>query len=90
MARLRLEIPMAAMGAVLPVLARLGATATRPLVRGDLSIVDAVLPLAQVYGLQQQLPRLTGGEGVLESSPGGYQPVRGNVPSRPRTGDDPT
>jgi ribosomal protection tetracycline resistance protein len=48
-----------------------------------------VLPAAQVHGLQQRLPWLTSGEGVLESSFGGYQPVRGASPSRPKTNTDP-
>jgi predicted membrane GTPase involved in stress response len=35
--------------------------------------------------LQRQLPALTGGEGVLESSFAGYQPVSGDQPTRRRT-----
>jgi ribosomal protection tetracycline resistance protein len=42
-----------------------------------------------VHALQQQLPGLTRGEGVAESAFAGYQPVRGAVPSRPRTDLDP-
>jgi ribosomal protection tetracycline resistance protein len=89
MARVSLEIPTATMGAVLSVLARLGAAAETPLVRGDLSAAETILPSKQVRSLQQQLPGLTGGEGALESSFGGYQPVRGDIPSRPRTDNNP-
>jgi ribosomal protection tetracycline resistance protein len=32
--------------------------------------------------LQHQLPDLTGGEGVLEATFDGYQPVRGRPPTR--------
>jgi ribosomal protection tetracycline resistance protein len=42
-----------------------------------------------VYDLQRELSRLTGGEGVLESSFGGYQPVSGDQPTRPRTTANP-
>ena len=42
------------------------ATAPRPAVP---------LPHARVRTLQHQLPGLSMGEGVLESRPGGYQPV---------------
>jgi len=89
MARLTLEIPMAAMGAVLSALAQLGAAVDPPLVRGELCVLETLLPSAQVHGLQQQLPGLTSGEGVLESAFGGYQPVRGYIPIRSRTDNNP-
>jgi ribosomal protection tetracycline resistance protein len=82
MARARLEIPTERLGAVLSALARLRAAVGAPLPHGDLSLIEAVLPSATVHVLQQQLPGLTGGEGLLESSFGGYQPVQGRVPAR--------
>jgi ribosomal protection tetracycline resistance protein len=39
--------------------------------------------------LQRQLSSLTGGEGVLESSFAGYQPVSGEQPTRRRTTPNP-
>jgi ribosomal protection tetracycline resistance protein len=77
MARLSLEVPAAKMGGVLAVLARLGASVAPPSLRGELVVVGALIPAEQVHGLQQQLPKLTGGEGVFESDFGGYRPVRG-------------
>ncbi len=88
-ARVTLEIPTATMGAVLSILVQLGAAVDTPLVRGELSVLETRLPSAQVHSLQQQLPGLTSGEGVLESGFGGYQPVRGDIPFRPRTGNNP-
>src|SRR6266567_1001163 len=88
-ARVTLEIPTAALGGVLSGLAQLGAAVETPVAGGELAVLQAVLPAAQVHRLQQQLPRLTSGEGVLESSFGGYQPVRGSAPSRPRTDSNP-
>ncbi|MGI9009064.1 MAG: GTP-binding protein [Streptosporangiaceae bacterium] len=82
MARVRLELPAAAMGDVLSALARLGAPAGRPVMEADLAVVTAMLPSAQVRGLQEQLPGLTAGEGVLEASFGGYEPLRGSFPAR--------
>jgi ribosomal protection tetracycline resistance protein len=76
MERVRLEIPAGRMGSVLSVLARLGAAVAAPLSGGELSVIETTLPSAHVHQLHQQLPGLTGGEGVLESSFGGYQPVR--------------
>jgi ribosomal protection tetracycline resistance protein len=89
LARVTLEIPAATMGGVLAALARLGAAVETPVVRGGMSALQAVLPAAQEHRLQSQLPGLTGGEGVLEASFGGYQPVRGTVPARPRTDHNP-
>jgi ribosomal protection tetracycline resistance protein len=77
MARLSLEVPVPKMGAVLTVLARLGASVAPPSLRGEVVVVGTLIPAAQVHGLQQQLPKLTGGEGVFESDFGGYRPVRG-------------
>jgi ribosomal protection tetracycline resistance protein len=82
MASVRVELPAARTGAVLSRLARLGADVETPLPHGDLSIVLTTLPSAKVRSLQEQLPGLTSGEGVLEAGFGGYRPVRGRVPSR--------
>jgi ribosomal protection tetracycline resistance protein len=48
-----------------------------------------VLPAARAGALQRQLAGLTGGEGVLESSFAGYQPVGGDPPTRRRTTPNP-
>ena len=82
MARVRLELPAPRMGDVLSALARLGAATEMPQLDAELSVVTAMLPSAQVRGLQEQLPGLTGGEGVLDASFGGYEPVHGSFPRR--------
>jgi ribosomal protection tetracycline resistance protein len=84
--RASVEIPTSAIGAVMAALARLDAAVETPSLQGTLSTIEAVLPAARAKDLQQQLPGLTGGEGVLDSSFAGYQPVSGDQPSR--TGDD--
>jgi ribosomal protection tetracycline resistance protein len=89
LARVSLEIPTAALGAVLPALARLGAAIETPSLDGELSVVEAVLPSARVHDLQRRLPGLTAGEGVLESSFDGYQPLSGDQPTRRRTTPNP-
>jgi ribosomal protection tetracycline resistance protein len=85
--RVSLEIPAHAIGAVISTLARLRAAVETPSLQGELSTIKAVLPAAQADDLQRQLPALTGGEGVLESSFVGYQPVSGDQPTRRRTAD---
>ena len=79
--RVTLEIPTTAIGTVMPALARLGAAVEAPSLRGDLSIIETVLAATRAHDLQRQLPRLTGGEGVLESTFAGYQPVAGDEPT---------
>jgi len=86
MIRVSMEIPAGAVGAVLAAVARLGGTAGTPSPRGDLALLETLLPAARAQDLQRQLPGLTSGEGVAETSFGGYQPVSGPPPDRRRTG----
>jgi ribosomal protection tetracycline resistance protein len=82
MARVRLELPAARMGDVLSALARLGAATEMPELGAELSVVTALLPSAQVRSIQEQLPGLTGGEGVLDTTFAGYEPMHGSYPTR--------
>jgi ribosomal protection tetracycline resistance protein len=87
--RFRLDLPADTLGAVLPVLARLRAVPRTPAARGSWYLLKGELPAARVHELQQELPALTRGDGVLESAFDHYQPVRGPVPTRPRTDHNP-
>ncbi|MFJ6613930.1 GTP-binding protein [Streptomyces sp. NPDC091289] len=87
--RFRLESPADAFGALVPVLARLRAEPGPPETHGALCTVEGEIPAARVHELQQLLPGLTRGEGVLESAFAGYRPVTGPAPERPRTDNDP-
>ncbi|MFD8826075.1 GTP-binding protein [Streptomyces sp. NPDC059605] len=87
--RFRLELPADLFGPVLPVLARLGAVPGTPDVHGSACVLEGEIPAARVHGLQQRLPSLTRGEGVLESGFERYRPVVGPPPDRPRTDHDP-
>jgi ribosomal protection tetracycline resistance protein len=82
--RISAEVPTEAIGAVLAALGRLGAGAGAPAQRGELSVLETVLPASSVQDLRRQLPGLTGGEGVIESEFAGYQPVTGDPPTRRR------
>jgi ribosomal protection tetracycline resistance protein len=70
-----LEVPTRSVGVVLPALARLGAAVEAPAPRAELTTLEAVLPVTSADELQRQLASLTGGEGVVESTFAGYQPV---------------
>jgi ribosomal protection tetracycline resistance protein len=89
MARVSIEIPADTSAVVLAAVARLGGVVeTRPLA-GGLSLVESVLPATRVQELQRRLPGLTNGEGVAETSFGGYRPVPGTPPARRRTMPNP-
>jgi ribosomal protection tetracycline resistance protein len=89
MTRVSVEIPADTVGVVLAAVARLGGVVAAPSLRGDLAVVKTVLPVARSQNLQRQLPGLTSGAGVIETSFGGYRPVRGLPPARPRTTPNP-
>jgi ribosomal protection tetracycline resistance protein len=85
--RVSIEIPTRAMGAVMAALARLDAAVDTPSLHEELSTIETVLPATRAQDLQRQLPGLTGGEGVLDSSFTGYQPVIGDQPTRRANGE---
>jgi ribosomal protection tetracycline resistance protein len=87
--RFCLEIPAGVFGVMLPVLVKLGATPQTPAIRGSLCVLEGEIPAAQVRELDQQLPALTRGEGVLETTFGRYRQARGTVPVRPRSDRNP-
>jgi ribosomal protection tetracycline resistance protein len=84
-----LEIPADCLGPVLPVLGRLGAVPGTPVPHGSAYLIDGEVPAARVHLLRQQLPGLSRGEGVLDSSFERYEPVRGPFPIRARSDNNP-
>jgi ribosomal protection tetracycline resistance protein len=80
--RATLEVPTDTVGAVVPALTRLGGTVEALSLPAELTTVTALLPVTHAGDLQRQLRGLTRGEGVLDSSFAGYQPVGGDPPMR--------
>jgi ribosomal protection tetracycline resistance protein len=89
MQRFLLDIPEDTLGSVLPVLARLRAIPGTSSMRGSSYLLEGDIPAAHIHELQQQLPALTRGEGVLESTFDHYQPIRGAIPTRSRSDHNP-
>ena len=89
MHRFQLEIPTDTTRAVLAALSRLRAIPQIPALAATTSVLEGDIPAAAVYKLEQQLPALTRGEGVLESAFDRYHPVNGSIPARARTDHDP-
>jgi ribosomal protection tetracycline resistance protein len=87
--QLSVEMPSRAVSAVLPVLIRLGADTPTTTQMGERATISANLPAARLTHLQRQLPRLTSGEGAIESHFSGYQPVSGAAATRRRTTANP-
>jgi ribosomal protection tetracycline resistance protein len=86
--RFRLELPADLLGPILPSLSRLGAVPLAPGTAGALAVVEGEVPAARVQALMTQLPGLTRGEGVLETSFDHYDKVRGEAPRRLRATAD--
>ncbi|MER5255515.1 translation factor GTPase family protein [Streptomyces sp. NPDC002855] len=87
--RFRLGVPEDVFGQLLPALSRLRAVPHTQTARGASYVVEGEIPAARVHELEQLLPSLTRGEGELESAFERYQPIRGEVPDRPRTDRNP-
>jgi len=82
--RMTIEGPAETLSGVLRLLARHGATPYSPSIGATFDLT-ADLPAGEVHAVQQRLPALTRGEGVLESAFDHYRPVRGPAPERART-----
>jgi ribosomal protection tetracycline resistance protein len=87
--RFRLDTPADTLTVLLPALARLHAAPEVTATGGSWCTLEGDIAATRVHALRQQIPHLTRGEGVMESSFARYDPVRGPAPARPRTGDNP-
>lgn len=79
-----LEVPVAALAGTQTLLAKSGATMTEALIRGDTAHLAGKIAAAMIQSIQQQLPGLSSGRGVLEHSFDHYAPMPGPQPSRRR------
>jgi ribosomal protection tetracycline resistance protein len=87
--RFRLEIPADALGAIMSALVRLAGVLTGQEVHPSTYMLVGEIPADRVHQLQQRVPGLTRGEGVLETAFTRYTPVSGTPPTRPRTDHNP-
>ncbi len=87
--RFRLEIPADTFGTILPVLIGLRAVPQSSVMKGSAYLVEGEIPAARVHDLEQRLPGLARGEGVLECEFDRYQEVPGAPPTRSRTDNNP-
>jgi ribosomal protection tetracycline resistance protein len=87
--RFRLEFPADTLGAIFPVLTRLGAVPETPAIRGASGTLEGEVPAARLHELQLELRAPTRGEGVFEAVFDHYEPVRGVIPTRARSDANP-
>jgi ribosomal protection tetracycline resistance protein len=89
MHRFRVEAPADSLGTLVSTVVRLGGAPRTQSVQGDQCVLDGDLPAGAVRDLEQQLPGLTSGEGMLEATFDHYAPTRPPTPSRGRTDHNP-
>ncbi len=87
--RFHLEIPSDMFGATVSALARLRAVPQTQEMRGSSYILEGEVPATRVHELQQLLPALTRGEGLVECEFHSYRAVHGKGLTRPRTDYNP-
>jgi ribosomal protection tetracycline resistance protein len=87
--RFHLEVPADTLDVVQPALSRVRAIPLSSTMQGPVCVLTGDIPAARVHDLERLLPSVARGEGMLESSFDHYSPVRGAVPSRPRTDRNP-
>ena len=56
---------------------------------GSMRQLTCIIPTAELRGVEQQLPRLTRGEGSWIATQAGYRPIDGAPPERARSGPNP-
>ena len=88
--RFELEIPERRYASVLAALPRLSATPLDTDRTGDHLVIRGTVAAVAVHSLQQRVPDLTSGEGLLTTRLDHFAPRVGPPPTRPRTDDDPT
>ncbi len=87
--RFSLSVPERCLGQLLPELAKLEAEMQSQASDGRNALIEGDIAVRHVHALQQRLPGLTEGEGVLETVFGHYRAVKGAAPIRARTDANP-
>ncbi|MDK4731304.1 TetM/TetW/TetO/TetS family tetracycline resistance ribosomal protection protein [Rhizobium sp. CNPSo 3490] len=87
--RFHLETPAESLSAVLTLLARSAATTSDSVIAEGVARSEGTMTSQMVRSVQQQLPGLTGGTGVMETAFDHYAPTAGPPRLRRRSGPDP-
>ena len=87
--RLEVDVPEDTVGAVCGALVKARGTIQDTYPDGIYHRIICEIPTAELPAVEQQLPRLSRGEGGWESNFLRYTPVSGDIPERTRTGPNP-
>jgi ribosomal protection tetracycline resistance protein len=87
--RFTLAAPERCLAALLPELAKLEAEMHGQASEGRMAVIEGEIAVRQLHALQQRLPGLTQGEGVLETTFSRHRPAKGDPPVRARTDANP-
>ncbi len=87
--RLELDVPEDTVGAVCGALIKSRGVIQDTFADGPFHRIICEIPTAELPAIEQQLPRLSRGEGSWESSFLRYTPIHDDPPERPRTGPNP-
>ena len=60
-----------------------------PISENGFTHIEGLLPVRKTFNLEKILPDLTQGKGTFIAQVRGYQKVRGNIPTNPRTDNNP-
>jgi len=80
--RLEVEVPQSSFGAVQSGLLAKRGVITDCRMRGDMRVIDARVPLAEMFGYSNEVRSATGGRGVFTMEPHSYEPVPAEVAER--------
>lgn len=87
--RFYLEAPATTLNGLLTLLAKSGASTKDSVIASGVVRLEGTIASRTIRSIQQQVPGLTGGMGIMESSFDHYAPVTGPQRSRRRSGADP-
>ena len=87
--RFRLDVPEQTLADAIRQLVQHRAAIAESVIEGDVAVIRGEIPAAEVPDFERQLPGISRGEGDLDHWQDGWQPIRGDVPIRPRTDFNP-
>lgn len=87
--RFHLEVPLAALPALNVLLSKSGATVHTTGIDGGIARLEGTIRSAKAQGIRQQLPGISSGAGIMETTFDHYAPITGTFPIRPRLNANP-
>ena len=85
----RIEAPAKVMAVMMSALSKVGAVISNTIILDGRMRIEGSIATAKVHEIQQKLPGLTSGLGIMESTLEKYVAVSGNTPLRQRIGSNP-